>query len=515
MQTTAPSLAASLAALTLFACSGATVPDGGSDDDAGFFDAATATCERDPDCDDGLFCNGSETCRPGNPEADPRGCVSTDPPCADGCDEAADRCGACSGESADADGDGDASLACGGTDCDDGDPSRYGDATEVCDAGDVDEDCDSSTLYSAGVAGAPGDRDGDGQVDVACANVIDGVEENRGTDCDDDDPAVFDGAPERCNGVDDDCDGAIDEDFDCVQSTEVVGTNGCGRDGRRRCSEACEWLDDGFVRDEDPSTCDYCDDTGEGIAAERGFATGRGLEHLDRTDTLHGDAASISFVDHVRVLDRAATGAGSVFTGPLEVGHGEIVFDADMDLSGLASAPPGNGWALSILTAAATTFVQSPTALGGTGVPTSEDGLAVTWEFHSGSGTNDRVRLLSTSAAALPDVVQTARPTFEFDDGSGTVRQRMRALITPDVLGTPSDETRVVVQVERFSGGFAVEFYDLLECGSAVGRPCGFTVTPGTSYYFGVTAASSGSRRATVETRSGTSVSVTTEELCR
>jgi len=32
-----------------------------------------------------------------------------------------------------------------------------------------------------------------------------------GTDCDDGDSAVFPGAPERCNGVDDDCDGQVDE----------------------------------------------------------------------------------------------------------------------------------------------------------------------------------------------------------------------------------------------------------------------------------------------------------------
>ncbi|MCB9780516.1 MAG: putative metal-binding motif-containing protein [Alphaproteobacteria bacterium] len=46
-------------------------------------------------------------------------------------------------------------------------------------------------------SGAPLDADGDGSP--------------AGEDCDDDDPAVFPGAEERCNGADDDCDGDIDE----------------------------------------------------------------------------------------------------------------------------------------------------------------------------------------------------------------------------------------------------------------------------------------------------------------
>jgi hypothetical protein len=90
-------------------------------------------------CDDGVFCNGLETC---DEEADR--CVPGEPPsCDDGdvctadrCDPGTDRCVAVP---TDVDGDGDGVGLCGG-DCDDGDPTRSPRATEVCDFDD--EDCD-------------------------------------------------------------------------------------------------------------------------------------------------------------------------------------------------------------------------------------------------------------------------------------------------------------------------------------------------------------------------------------
>lgn len=93
----------------------------------------------------------------------------------------------------DADGDGRASVASGGEDCDDRAPAVLGpDAPDVADDG-VDANCD----------GADGvDRDGDGSPDLA----------SGGTDCDDADPAVFPGQPERCDGVDQNCSGGLDDE---------------------------------------------------------------------------------------------------------------------------------------------------------------------------------------------------------------------------------------------------------------------------------------------------------------
>jgi len=101
------------------------------------------------------------------------------------------------------------------TDCDDTDGSINPGATEHCDA--IDNDCDTvvdeddaddaSTWY------ADDDSDGYGDPsssDIACYQPTSYVGDD--TDCDDTDGAVYPGADEYCNLIDDNCDGTVDED---------------------------------------------------------------------------------------------------------------------------------------------------------------------------------------------------------------------------------------------------------------------------------------------------------------
>ncbi len=89
--------------------------------------------------------------------------------------------------SEDADGDG-YSVA---YDCNDQDPSIYPAAEETWYDG-VDSDCSGGSDY---------DQDGDGE-----------DRSPEGADCDDLDAAVYTAADERCDEIDNDCDGAVDED---------------------------------------------------------------------------------------------------------------------------------------------------------------------------------------------------------------------------------------------------------------------------------------------------------------
>ncbi|GDX82522.1 hypothetical protein LBMAG42_43330 [Deltaproteobacteria bacterium] len=119
----------------------------------------------------------------------------------------------CDGSVAWTDGDGDAYTAC--EDCDDADADVSPAALEVCDG--IDNDCDAETDEGDALdadtwyADLDGDSYGDpGAASSACSQPADSVAD--ATDCDDSDAIVHPGAVERCDGVDDDCNGEIDED---------------------------------------------------------------------------------------------------------------------------------------------------------------------------------------------------------------------------------------------------------------------------------------------------------------
>ncbi len=105
-------------------------------------------------------------------------------------------------------------------DCDDTDPNRHPNAAEVCDPDDVDEDCDrladdaDGNVQSSSTTWFYSDADGDGFGDpamrVRACDPPDGFVADA-SDCDPRDPLTHPGAEEACDGVDQDCDGEIDE----------------------------------------------------------------------------------------------------------------------------------------------------------------------------------------------------------------------------------------------------------------------------------------------------------------
>ena len=122
------------------------------------------------------------------------------------------------------------------TDCNDADAAVHPGATEVCNG--VDDNCDGSidegvttTFYR--------DADGDGYGNLAvttqACTAPAGYVANS-TDCNDADAAVHPGATEVCNGVDDNCDGSIDEG---VTTTFYRDADGDGYGNPAVSTQAC------------------------------------------------------------------------------------------------------------------------------------------------------------------------------------------------------------------------------------------------------------------------------------
>ncbi len=100
----------------------------------------------------------------------------------------------------------------GRDDCDDHDPSVFPGADERCNG--ADDDCDGQVDEVADLAPRFVDQDGDG---FGSGPELRECPDPEGTvavggDCDDRDADVHPGAPEACDGVDQDCDGRVDED---------------------------------------------------------------------------------------------------------------------------------------------------------------------------------------------------------------------------------------------------------------------------------------------------------------
>jgi hypothetical protein len=107
------------------------------------------------------------------------------------------------------------SAGCG-QDCDDNDSDTHPNALEVC--GDAkDNDCDGQTDEGDCENCVDADSDGFNGVGPDCPS---------GDDCNDSVNTVYPGAPELCNQVDDNCDGATDEDDVC--GGDCVDTDGDG-----------------------------------------------------------------------------------------------------------------------------------------------------------------------------------------------------------------------------------------------------------------------------------------------
>ena len=143
------------------------------------------------------------------------------------------------------------------TDCDDASAESYPDAPEQCDG--LDNDCDGvadeDVLYTW-YADADGDGFGDPDSAYETCDPPEGYVADD-TDCDDTEGTAYPGADEVCDGLDNDCDGAVDED---VTRTVYADADGDGFGDPDAPVEACE-VTEGFAGNPDD-----CDDTDGSIS---------------------------------------------------------------------------------------------------------------------------------------------------------------------------------------------------------------------------------------------------------
>ena len=260
------------------------------------------------------------------------------------------------------------------TDCDDTDSAVFPGATEVCNS--VDDDCDSlvddddtdldtstaSTWYS--------DSDSDGYGDASATTLSCDAPTGTvtdATDCDDTDSAVFPGATEVCNSVDDDCDSLVDDDDPGLDlstaSSWYDDDDGDGYGDAAHGAVACDAptgtvSDDSDCDDADaavypgaPLACDGTDadcdgaidndNDGDGYAAST--CGGSDCDDTDASIVPESDGSCAEGSDCLDLLSRGYTSSGTYTIDPDGYGTGESPFDVTCDMT-----TDGGGWTLAM-----------------------------------------------------------------------------------------------------------------------------------------------------------------------
>ena len=243
------------------------------------------------------------------------------------------------------------------TDCNDAAAAINPGATEICNS--IDDDCDGRVDDSPSDAStwyADSDADSYGNASVTttgCSAPAGYVSDSR--DCDDSDNTAYPGASEYCDGVDDDCDGTVDDN--AVDSVRYYADSDADRYGNASASQLACAVPSGYVTNatdcDDASAtvypgatelCNGIDDDCDAIVDDG--ATGTVAYYTDGDGDTYGDP-SASSMDCIQpsgsVTD--ATDCDDADAG-VNPGATEIPYDGiDQDCSGDdASDLDGDGY---------------------------------------------------------------------------------------------------------------------------------------------------------------------------
>jgi hypothetical protein len=311
-------------------------------------------------------------------------------------------------------------LAAG--DCDDGDPARHPAASEACDG--LDNDCDGAVDDGVAPAMYYPDRDGDGAGDpaagvAACSPPAGHV--GTAGDCDDGLATVFPGAAELCDGLDNDCDGAVDEDGGAATFYRDGDGDGFGDPGQvvTACVAPAGYVTaEGDCDDGNPEVfpgehevCDGLDNDCDGAADNLPDELGEVIEH----GCLHGQFGPFATVSAAAPGGAApdVSAEHMAFNVDLIAGDGGFVGDVELaaDETGDLVIMTGPGVPVTVLDPAG-----DPVAIE------DERGVdcAVLTRAHvveAEAGATYRLRLGPTAAAQALLVIERAGHDHEGEEG--------------------------------------------------------------------------------------------------
>ncbi|MFT5680627.1 MAG: hypothetical protein ACI8RZ_001533 [Myxococcota bacterium] len=182
-------------------------------------------------------------------------------------------------DAGDVDADGDGAFET--VDCDDSDAAVYPGADELCDGIDnncnetIDEDATDGALYYA-------DNDGDNYGSGAGSVLCDGTGfVTNSEDCNDSAADAYPGGAELCDGLDNDCNGTIDDGSDVSMFYADADGDGFGasKDGIEACVAPVGYIDNSddcndYNDELNPDTRWYPDGDGDGFGSQYDFVTG-------------------------------------------------------------------------------------------------------------------------------------------------------------------------------------------------------------------------------------------------
>ncbi len=209
-----------------------------------------------------------------------------------------------------------------------------GEVTLVFEA--IDADAQSATDQIT-VTVAP-DNDGDGYLSSA----------HGGTDCDDDDPAIFPGAEEICDGLDNDCDGTADDGLDLSTWYYDNDDDGYGDPNTAyqatTCSAPLGYVDNGddcndYDADVTPETWWYPDVDGDGFGTDDKGA--QGCEQPDGHAAVAGDCDDADAAVHPdadEICNDLDDDCDTLIDDDDEVVDGLSTFYADTDADGFGDS---------------------------------------------------------------------------------------------------------------------------------------------------------------------------------